>query len=242
MVHTFVHRLCMSRWSAKGSDRERRRPVLNPCLTRSEAHSPLARDAEGQVNSEKMLRGEISVPTDANNHRCCGSNGCPQATLCADWSMDAGFAKKIPKRGRGSRRRRSSGAGRHRWPLGLTPEPRTAYRYAVEPVSTGAACPRTTTRTRSPEREAVVHRGWAVPAEQEAVHQAPQRHPCPRPGPRTFPSHTRHRESNLVSKRTFQPNNRRRHKTHGFRLRMRTRAGRAILGARRRKGRTRLAA
>ena len=39
-----------------------------------------------------------------------------------------------------------------------------------------------------------------------------------------------------MSKRTFQPNNRRRAKTHGFRLRMRTRAGRAILGARRRQG------
>lgn len=45
-----------------------------------------------------------------------------------------------------------------------------------------------------------------------------------------------------VTKRTFQPNNRRRHKTHGFRLRMRTRAGRAIVGDRRRKGRARLAA
>ena len=40
-----------------------------------------------------------------------------------------------------------------------------------------------------------------------------------------------------MSKRTFQPNNRRRAKTHGFRLRMRTRAGRAILAARRSKKR-----
>ena len=46
----------------------------------------------------------------------------------------------------------------------------------------------------------------------------------------------------VVSKRTFQPNNRRRAKTHGFRLRMRTRAGRAILAARRRKGRAELSA
>jgi large subunit ribosomal protein L34 len=45
-----------------------------------------------------------------------------------------------------------------------------------------------------------------------------------------------------VSKRTYQPNNRRRAKTHGFRLRMRTRAGRAILSARRSKGRARLSA
>jgi large subunit ribosomal protein L34 len=45
-----------------------------------------------------------------------------------------------------------------------------------------------------------------------------------------------------VTKRTFQPSNRRRSRTHGFRLRMRTRAGRAIISGRRRKGRARLSA
>ncbi|MBI1758111.1 MAG: 50S ribosomal protein L34 [Actinobacteria bacterium] len=45
-----------------------------------------------------------------------------------------------------------------------------------------------------------------------------------------------------MSKRTFQPHNRRRARTHGFRLRMRTRAGRAIIAARRRKGRGQLSA
>ncbi|MGH3911168.1 MAG: 50S ribosomal protein L34 [Pseudonocardiaceae bacterium] len=43
-------------------------------------------------------------------------------------------------------------------------------------------------------------------------------------------------------KRTFQPNNRRRARTHGFRLRMRTRAGRAIIAMRRRRGRSQLSA
>ena len=107
-----------------------------------------------------------------------------------------------------------------------------AYRWQVETGSTGAACP----RPGSPTSLIVpggLSRGQAVPV---ATHW---RRPASCDPVRGLIPYQQ-RGDELVSKRTYQPNNRRRHKVHGFRLRMRTRAGRAILSARRRKGRSSL--
>jgi large subunit ribosomal protein L34 len=85
--------------------------------------------------------------------------------------------------------------------------------------------------------------------ERMAFARAPGRSPAPatdlrtwRPNPAPCCTLLHVLRNGITVKRTFQPNNRRRKRKHGFRSRMRTRAGRAIIKSRRRRGREKLSA
>ena len=88
-------------------------------------------------------------------------------------------------------------------------------------------------------------------AETEVKFSTKYNHPCKKCGKTMrnsgkFPHHLQKKSkkgtlSNDMPKRTFQPHTRHRAKTHGYRARVSTKAGRAVLKRRRLKGRAKIA-
>ena len=85
--------------------------------------------------------------------------------------------------------------------------------------------------------ETLQRRDWASPKPRPRL---PGLHV--RPTSRTFPPQSPTKENTEPAmKRTYQPSKIRRARTHGFLVRMKSRGGRAVINARRAKGRKRLA-
>jgi large subunit ribosomal protein L34 len=143
-------------------------------------------------------------------------------------------------------------ARRQPWAHGSVPRNRGRWRAlrACRPVraSPVARC----ARCSVPSRPRPVHRDGrgsshlAPPGRRVPVVTPPWERPerCSGGEPRPTACPPVHRPSpgGPVVKRTFQPNNRRRARKHGFRARMQTRAGRAIVKSRRQRGRAKLTA
>jgi large subunit ribosomal protein L34 len=232
-LHTFVHRLCnIDGCPLEGSAHNccfdsrasLARPVLHTTLSQllggsgSDLVSKSRRNREFPCPVGESLVFGAARSMDANNLCTCGSTSCPQVR--AQLSPGCGVSWSDTR-------------------YGVSP---CRVRGRIDPVLAHHV-PLAGLHRRRPVphvHDSPTHRsfhGRAVPVDPQLAMVSRST----RPGDQTVvPSPSS--GVNTLSKRTFQPNNRRRHKTHGFRLRMRTRAGRSILSSRRRKGRNRLAA
>ena len=128
-VHTFVHRLCIQGPGQWGGPAEAGADAV-PTLS-DQVRGGFGETRPGWAGSTKprcgVHRGELGS-ADANKSDTCGSSGCPQVPHRRGQVFPACAGSEGPRQGVRS--------------LGLTGLRRNPYRWAVEPVSTGAACPR----------------------------------------------------------------------------------------------------